>query len=452
MKATHATAYKLEAGTLMLEVQDNDACIDAEALFSVAQRINPRRSFLFLSKVLGRHIPVAPSAHFRAIKALVDRIDPELLHESILVMGYAETAVGLGAGVARALHRRFPEKSLRYLSSTRHEIDRRRWFSFSEGHSHAPSHHVLQPTWTGSPTQRSAVDGQPEKQTLILVDDEVTTGATFAALMTALRQAQVPFDDVVLLVLTDWSADPHMETCVRGDMGSDQRVSSQLMHTLGPILQAPDGKSGKPIHRIRVHSLLRGAWAWHPIPNQKSAEIPLDVSGSKMKIWHPQDDDVGFWAPPRLGLEWTESAGEQTAASVKAVDLLAVNLDRLLADAESCVELGDRHPVLVIGTGEHVWGPMLVAENLELRGRPTRFVATTRSPILQGGPIRHKFAFPDHFGLGIPMYLHNVPRRPAEHVIVFTECDVDSIGPELRHYLGRGLIVDVRGAITEFCC
>jgi hypothetical protein len=109
-----------------------------------------------------------------------------------------------------------------------------------------------------------------------------------------------------------------------------------------------------------------------------------------------------------------------------------------------------RSPFLIIGTGEHVWEPMLLGEALEKAGADVRVVATTRSPILPGEVIRHKVAFPDHFGVGVPMYLHNVPPRPAARVVVVTETGADRICPALRSYLGSGLILDGSGQLTEF--
>jgi hypothetical protein len=106
--------------------------------------------------------------------------------------------------------------------------------------------------------------------------------------------------------------------------------------------------------------------------------------------------------------------------------------------------------VLVIGTGEHVWGPMLLAERLEQEGADVTFVATTRSPILNGEVIRHKVVFPDHYRVGVPMYLHNVPERPSARVIIMTETGDDGICPTLRAYLGRGHIINGAGQVTEF--
>lgn len=375
--------HPLRTGTLSLRLRDRSGA----DLFRVAERINPKRSFLFVSTVLGRHIPVRPRDHFAAVTELVRRCERVRIPGPVLVIGYAETAVGLGAAVARGLAARRPGADLLYLSTTRHPVPGREWVRFSEGHSHATEHHVLRPD--PHPALRS-----PDS-TLVLVDDETTTGDTFAALTGALLSAGLRFARVLLVTLKDWSG------------GRAVRAVEAL-------------RPGLP---VTIVPLLSGVWSWAPDPAVPAPELPGPVR------------PVGpLWAPgpapsPRLGIsDWADpETGRLTAA------------------------LGHAPETLVIGTGEHVWAPMRLAERLERDGAYVRFVATTRSPILPCEVIRHKVTFPDHFGLGVPMYLHNVPARPDARVVVMTETGADRICPALRSHLGRGVIVDGSGQLTEFC-
>jgi hypothetical protein len=63
-----------------------------------AERINPKRAFLFVSKVLGRHIPVSPHIMRHAFTDLAELV-PDDLPEPVLVI--AETAVGLAQAFIR---------------------------------------------------------------------------------------------------------------------------------------------------------------------------------------------------------------------------------------------------------------------------------------------------------------------------------------------------------------
>ena len=102
---TSSFSVNLQRGTLTVRV--NQSQFKPEQLFAFAERRNPKRAFLFVSKVLGRHIPVKPSLMAQAFNQLAAQI-PDHLPEPILVIGMAETAVGLGAGVHRALQQRYP--------------------------------------------------------------------------------------------------------------------------------------------------------------------------------------------------------------------------------------------------------------------------------------------------------------------------------------------------------
>ena len=383
--------YTLSTGTLSLKIDANHSRWE---LFRVAERINPKRSFLFVSTVLGRHIPVRPRDHFAAVDAVVEQIPDRLLEGPVLVMGYAETAVGIGAAVARRISRRRGDQPTWYQSTTRHPVDGQSWASFSEGHSHATAHHVMRPV-------PSLLYGAPVN--LVLVDDETTTGGTFAALIGALREGGFPIGRILLLTLTDWSGG-----------GAVQAVSD-----------AAPGVS------VDAFSLLRGRWSWEREAAAVLPDVPVWTGAVRSSVWGPDRSGAPLLRAPRIAIRMGAADG----------------LDRL-ADRVRPADRGA--PIIVIGTGEHVWGPMLLAERLEQAGAEVRLVATTRSPILLGQVIRHKLTFPDHFGLGVPMYLHNVPPRPDAHVIIMTETDANGVCPELRSHLGRGQIVDGAAQVTEF--
>jgi adenine/guanine phosphoribosyltransferase-like PRPP-binding protein len=394
------TRHPLTTG--VLELRTIAAPTDGE-LFQIAERINPKRSFLFVSTVLGRHIPVRPRDHFDAVNGIVDQIPDALLGGPLLVMGYAETAVGVGAAAARRLRERRPEADLLYLSTTRHPVAGREWVSFSEGHSHATAHHVM------APTSCELLSG-PAK-TLVLVDDETTTGNTFAALFKAVHDGGVDVKRVLLLTLTDWS-------------------NGRAVEAIAELCP------GIPVDAF---SLVRGEWRWEQDAKATLPAVPIWAGEAARPAWVPSPNPVPtpLFHAPRLGLQM-EPIVEPTIDPIRP--LIPTDLPAVAA--------GDS--VLVIGTGEHVWGPMLLAERLEQEGADVTFVATTRSPILNGEVIRHKVVFPDHYRVGVPMYLHNVPERPSARVIIMTETGDDGICPTLRAYLGRGHIINGAGQVTEF--
>ena len=189
---------ELQRGVLSLQPNDNSHW-KWQDLLGFAERINPKRAFLFVSKVLGRHIPVSPSIMRHAFTDLAELV-PDDLPEPVLVIGMAETAVGLGAGVHQVLQQRYPEAI--YVTTTRHPVHGAPLLArFLEEHSHAQDQLLY-----GSP------DAELQQQILnsksiVLVDDEASTGKTFVNLIHALQQAGLnQISHVVTATLADWSS------------------------------------------------------------------------------------------------------------------------------------------------------------------------------------------------------------------------------------------------------
>ncbi|NCA72864.1 MAG: hypothetical protein EOM91_22980, partial [Sphingobacteriia bacterium] len=57
--STKEYVYSIQGGTLHIETTEERLPLDT--LLAFAARANPRRPYLFVSKVLGRHIPCAPA-------------------------------------------------------------------------------------------------------------------------------------------------------------------------------------------------------------------------------------------------------------------------------------------------------------------------------------------------------------------------------------------------------
>src|SRR3546814_118532 len=131
------TRIDLSTGTLDL-VTEHAAKLDAFRDF--AARANPKRGFLIVSKVLGRHLPAAPKAMRGAMDELGLKL-PVDLSGPVVVLGMAETATALGQGVFAAYLKASGRQDLVYLQSSRQIVDGAELIaSFEEGHSHATTH------------------------------------------------------------------------------------------------------------------------------------------------------------------------------------------------------------------------------------------------------------------------------------------------------------------------
>lgn len=390
------TEHRLTTGSLHLK---SDIGQPAD-LFRIAERINPKRAFLFVSAVLGRHIPVDPKVHRAALRALAAKASDHVLHGTIFVMGYAETAVGLGAGVFQELARLRPERSIGYQATTRFEPSAEDvWFRIEEPHSHASDHAILKP--------KPGVLHDGPGATLVLVDDETTTGTTFRNLATKLHEAGTRFDRVVLVTLTDWSEGAAARGVAGAIPGAD----------------------------VVAVSLFEGAWRWQKDTSQHKLQLP-GVIDPECPAWQPTGTSA--YEVARFGIAGKDPATmtPRVAARIAA----KAGLDVLPLDAR----------VLVLGSGEHVWDPFLFAEAVSDTYPNTRFVATTRSPILPGDTIRSKIEFADHYGIGLSMYLHNVNSKDWDAIVLFNETGIDGVPLALIDALGAVSVVDQAGQVTQF--
>ncbi|ONF77430.1 adenine/guanine phosphoribosyltransferase [Salmonella enterica subsp. enterica serovar Typhimurium] len=324
----------LSCGTIQVTRDQGDVSLDD--LFDIAERRNPKRAFLFVSKVLGRHIPVPPSVMRQAYRQLASQF-PATLTGPVLFIGMAETAVGLGAGVFDEVRHQHRESV--YLTSTRHPVDGTLLCEFKEEHSHATDHLIYLPD---DEEKRRRVTNA---RTLVLIDDEATTGNTFINLLSALRN------------------------------------------------------TGK---------LQRGQWGWTPLPDAPVPDMPK-VNVTSRGEW----DILGKQSWGRLGM------------LAPAADL----------GHEVSVRKGER--ILVLGTGEFVWEPFLLAERLEAAGAQALYGSTTRSPIAVGYAIESAISFTDNYGLGIPNFVYNVAHQQFDRILVCTETPAESIDTQLLKALAE---------------
>lgn len=397
-------SISLPRGTLDLTYQTNfsgdSKNYELEDLLGFAQRINPKRAFLFVSKVLGRHIPVAPGTMRHAFTDLANLV-PDDLPEPILVIGMAETAVGLSTGVHQALQTRYPNALL--LNSTRHaqhdgnhdKNSHSLLTTFSEDHSHASQHLIYQSADTVTQAQLLA------SKTLIMVDDEASTGNTCVNVVTALRNAGLDqLQQVHLTTLVDWSLNQN-----QSHANADDTIATRL--------------SNIEFHR---HHLLSGAWTWTDAPNPEPITMPsVDTTESGSHTL----GDTGNW-----GRFPTLDSTDGFAFYLTKFQA-AFNLFNQQAQSEKASFEKEQLPqrILVLGSNEFVWLPFLLAEWLETQTQnaTVKFSALTRSPIALGGAITSMLSFSDNYGLGMTNFAYNVEPSNWDLIVLCVETSADSV-------------------------
>lgn len=372
-----ARRHRLESGSLWIrptaagEAAEDDPPPSLDDLCGFAARRNPRRGFLFVSRILGRYAPARPAPLDAALTRLAARL-PADLPGPVLFVGVAAAGVAIGQRCwARYLERTGRADTV-FVATSRHRFEAPLAYAFDEPHSHAPRHRMYRPL-DAIARRRFA-----EARSVVVVDDEVTTGQTFAGFVAAHHRACPAAHHFVHAVLTDWTT---------------ARLEAA----------APPGCA------VRLIALARGRYHFERDP-AFAPRMP-DVTGDADPRWHaitPGRPRFGHLAPPALG------EGPLPA-----------------------VEPGAR--LLVLGTGEFQYPALLLAERYAARGVDARFQCTTRAPVLVGGPIAHVMTFDDPWGEGIPNFLYNVRPGQFDRVFVCYESGacappwalVDALGAEV---------------------
>lgn len=376
-------------------------------LLGLALRRNPKRAHLLVSNVLGKHVPQRPGVVYGAGFSLGlrvrDLLGPDEAARSVVV-GYAETATGLGHSVADGLG------FAPYLHSTRRPVDGvASAGGFEESHSHATSHLLL-------PEDPKFLAGDGA---LVLVDDEFSTGNTVLNTIRDLHE-RFPRERYVVVALVDMRSADDLGRLA--DFAREIGARVDLVTGAAGTVRLPEGVLEKGQALVAAHETAYET-------AHESAQTPPDAP-----VPAPRAPRT---APVRVGLGWPSAIPDGGRHGFLAPHAAALD-DALPAMTERLTAaLGDARRVLVLGFEELMYAPLRLAVALEDAGRDVSYSTTTRSPVLAvddpGYAIRTRLVFPAHDepadGPG-ERYAYNVAGGGFDAVVAVVDSVADT--PELH--------------------
>ncbi|MDT0435028.1 MULTISPECIES: phosphoribosyltransferase [Streptomyces] len=423
-------------------------------LLGLALRRNPKRAHLLVSNVLGKHVPQAPSVVYGSGFTLGRRVRELLGDEAAaaVVLGYAETATGLGHSVADGLG------VAPYLHSTRRPVPGvAPAGGFEEAHSHATSHLLL-------PEDPALLVGEGP---LVLVDDEFSTGNTVLNTVRDLHE-RYPRRRYVVVALVDMRSP--------GDAGRLDAFAREigarvdLVAAASGTVRLPDGvlERGRRLvaeHEERVPGTGRATASADAVRSESASpvdgvrsESALPVDGVRPDSVSPVDAVRSEGPSPadavlpesesvpratgrvdRVDLRWPQGLPDggrhgftpaHRARLESALPAMAARLAEALP--------ADARRVLVLGFEELMYAPLRLARELEqVVEAEVRYSTTTRSPVLAvddpGYAIRTRLVFPAHDdpadGPG-ERYAYNVAGAGFDAVVAVVDSAADT--PALR--------------------
>jgi hypothetical protein len=417
--------YKIKGELeVIVNVTSNPLNLPMDELFLMAARVNKKRSFLFVSKVLGKHIPVHPHVSLLGGAALavllqhskggtlsVDlaeivqairnpavyagdvyiklKNNPLPIAEPHLFIGFAETATALGHSMYDVFN-----GPTQYLHTTRESIrELNSIISFEEEHSHATAHRCYA-------MHESFFQGT---QPVVLVDDEITTGKTALNMIRDLHMKFPRFKYVVASLL-DWRS------------AADRARFVALEEELGIEIECLSLIEGQ----IEVNG--------SSIEMNETAELPEQRTNTSQMTKHSLFDQFGH-----IDVTSENSSGEVNIHPyVSLTGRFGLECkDNLLMDEQikqagaylRAQRTGTR--TLCVGTGEFMYLPMRIAAEM---GEGVLYQSTTRSPIHASGDpeyaIQSRDSYPSPDDPSVLNFLYNIPSGHYEELFIFLEREV----------------------------
>ncbi len=422
-----------------IEIIANPYQLPMEDLFTVAARMNKKRSFLFVSKVLGKHIPINPKTGLLIGELLANRYLETVRGENTgqtnkllsaflndqaaigrqrlnggnpVIIGFAETATALG----HAFFQCFQKAD--FFHTTREEIMAvEPAITFEEEHSHATSHRCY--------IDESILNNTRE---IILVDDEMTTGKTNMNIIRNIHK-RFPRKNYTVVSILDWRSEEdlqlyrqlekelniciHSVSLLKGKIKAVGNLEVKENRKL-PIIDSPVSQSIKIISLEKRFPTLFTA-----VPYESSS-----VAGTINKI--PYIKETGRFS---LNSKQNEQLNEG-----------------LLKVGEYLANVRNGRKTLCLGTGEFMFLPMKIASYM---GSGVYYQSTTRSPIyvaeLENYGAKYGLSFQSIENGGVANFVYNIPPAEYDELFLFIERAVSmkELEPFLKE-LEKTKIMDIK--------
>ena len=352
-------------------------------LLRIAKRIhNPKRSFLLVDPLQAKHMPVSPTQALEMMRTLGSRLAGQYPGVR-LVIGFAETATAIGAVVAQCYG-----PACVYLPTTREVLpDEAQCVQFLEEHSHAVEQKLC---------ARDLDERIRGTETIVFVDDEISTGRTLINIVRQLRERYPALEGkrLVAASLLD-----------RVSPEDGERMAAAGLERLCLVRLSPAA------YTAAVADLaVREAAAAAAAPQRPLVHVPLGCP--------PLPD-------PRTGVY----IGGYAARCTEMAQAFLVRMGPVLETART---------ILVLGTEECMYPALVLGQALEAPGgRAVRCHATTRSPIgvsgMPGYPITSGSRLPSFYAPGRTTYVYD--QAPYDAVVVVSDTPSPALDA-LWHLMG----------------
>ncbi|MCB5504961.1 MULTISPECIES: phosphoribosyltransferase domain-containing protein [Coprococcus] len=343
-------------------------------LVRLAKRDNNNiRPYLYVNPIQGKHIPTDPEDTMMMCRTLANMVKAAYPSDRLFVIGFAETATGIAAGVCHYL-----DNVVYYQNTTREQADNEEYLYFTESHSHA----------TDQMLRTNSIDHCFENvDRIIFIDDEVTTGNTICKLVDRLE---------------------------------DKCGISKIKYSIASILNSMTNFRVNQLEDKGIECLF-------------ISDLPFEYKkNSIMDISYEKDRDTLCKADEMENVDCVEFDTKANVRSTISFYEYESEINRFVSKIEKIIGYEHYGRLLVLGTEECMYPAIRLGEILKKDGvaEAVKVHATTRSPIIasceDGYPLNHRYQIRSVYDKERDTYVYNL--KKYDKVIVVTDTGIVAEG------------------------
>ena len=418
-------------------------------LVRIARRENNnKRKYLVVNRLQGKHIPVRPHEALSMFCALADTLKGKYENETLLVIGFAETATAVGAAVAAEL-------GADYMQTTREAVPGVSYLYFSEEHSHATEQKLV----------KDDIDRVINRiDRIIFVEDEVTTGKTIlnsiailqnqytkpikfsvASILngmdkTALETYQKHDIELFWLVKTEHATYAETAEAYKGD-GSyivckndiEPENRSTVQNASESDMPVTNQTGSKRLQKDESEDGPHGIGQMHNMEHIHSAEHRCGTEGINHTEQRCSIENISH-TERRCSIEKTGqiecikiNQHMDARRIVNAAEYIKY-CESLYQDIARQMELDSVQNLLVLGTEEYMYPALYTADRFEGQGKNVRFHATTRSPVAVSTendyPLHTRYELRSLYDSNRTTYIYDLQKYDTVVIITDAEGDI----------------------------
>ncbi len=334
-------------------------------LVRIAKRENNnKRKYLVVNQLQGKHVPVLPSKALDMFQQLGRLVKTSYTDETLLIIGFAETATAIGAAVA-------VQAGGFYMQTTREIIDHVEYLFFSEAHSHATEQKLVK-------DDIDMVIDQIDR--IVFIEDEVTTGNTIM--------------NIIRLI--------------------DAEFPNQIKFSVASLLNGMNAEAREQYEKYGIQTLSL----------IKTCHDRYEAEAEAVK----GDGNYLVMDSNTCGYSYNQFVyGEYLNArrAVSGKDYLKA-CESLWLQIHNDIDFTGFNKILVLGTEEFMFPALYVAGRVEESGKNVRFHATTRSPIVVSNeeiyPLHIRYELASVYDKDRITFVYDLDRYDLVLIITDSDC------------------------------